>query len=71
MNDLKALSAMYRQQVQQQLLFQECFLEVVNSYPHLNKKKMYTTADFLELPPSIQQEIQEIIEQKQQKPSER
>ncbi|MBL3647435.1 hypothetical protein [Bacillus sp. RHFS10] len=71
MNDLRTLSALYRQQVEQQLLFQESFLEVVNSYPHLNKKKMYTTADFLELPPSIQQEIQELIEQKQQKPSER
>lgn len=71
MNDLRTLSALYRQQVEQQLLFQESFLEIVNSYPHLNKKKMYTTVDFLELPPSIQQEIQELIEQKQQKPSER
>ncbi|UYY93990.1 hypothetical protein OIU11_26990 [Bacillus cereus] len=71
MNDLRAISAMYRQQADQQLIFQECFLEVVNSYPHLNKKRIFTTADFLELPPSIQQEIQELIEQKQQKPSER
>lgn len=70
MNDIRTVSAMYRLQVEEHLLFEECLLEVVNSHPHLNKKTIYTMADYLEFPPSIQQEIQELIEQKRQKPSE-
>ncbi|MCO4852441.1 hypothetical protein [Bacillus vallismortis] len=70
MNDIRTVSAMYRLQVEEQLLLKECFLEVVNSHPHLNAKTMYTIADYLELPPTIQQEIQDLIEQKRQKPSE-
>lgn len=70
MNDIRVVSAMYGLQVEDQLVFEECFLEVMKSHPHLNEKTMYTMADFFELPPSIQQEIQKLIEQKRQKPSE-
>ncbi|MEI2446059.1 hypothetical protein [Priestia megaterium] len=69
-NDIRTISTMYRLQVEEQLLFQECFLEAMKSYPHLNEKMMYTMTDFLELPPSIQQEIRGLIEEKQ-KTSER
>lgn len=62
MSDVKALSAIYRHQAKNQLVFQECFLEVLNDNPHLiNKKKVYTMEDFFLLPRSIQQEVQELI----------
>lgn len=70
MNDLKTLSSLYRLRVNNQLLFQESFIEVVSSYPHLNEKKMYTMEDDHELPLTIQQEIQELIAEKQNNPSE-
>ncbi|WP_188455459.1 hypothetical protein [Virgibacillus oceani] len=70
MNDIRMVSSMYRLQVEEQLLFEECFLEIMNSHPDLNEKTMYTMADFLELPPPIQQEIRVLIEKKRQKPSE-
>lgn len=70
MNDLKALSTTYRLLVNNQLLFQESFIEVVSSYPHLNGKEMYTMEDYHELPLTIQQEIQELIAEKQNNPSE-
>lgn len=70
MNDIRIVSAMYRVQVEEQLLFQECFLEVIKSHPHLNNKKMYTMRDFIELPTTIQQEIRTLIKEKGQNPPE-
>ncbi|MEW4221073.1 hypothetical protein [Rossellomorea marisflavi] len=68
MNDFRALSTFYRHPVESQLLFQESFQEVVSSYPHSKEKHVNDLMDFLKLPPSVQQEIIELMEQKQTKP---
>ena len=68
MNDIRMVSALYRSQVEDQILFGECVIEVIKSHPELNKKTMYTTIDILTLPSNIQQEIYELVQSKQKTP---
>lgn len=70
MNEMRFMSSLLRKQVEEELLFEECFLEVMKSHPHLNKKTIYTMEDFQSLPPSIQIEISQLKTQKQEEPSE-
>lgn len=66
MNDIRMVSALYRSQVEEKILLGECVIEVIKSYPELNKKTIYTTSDILAFPPYIQQEIYELVQSKQQ-----
>lgn len=68
-NDIRMISSLYKQQVEEELLFESCFLEVVSSHDDVEKKLMYTLEDYFALPPDIQFKIQTLIEQKRREKS--
>jgi hypothetical protein len=61
-NDIRNISKLYRKQVEEILLFEKCFIEVVSSHKELNDKNFYTIEDFLSLPVDIQEEIYDKME---------
>lgn len=63
-NDIRMISSLYKQQVEEELLFESCFLEVMSSHDDVEKKLIYTLEDYHALPPDIQFKIQTLIEQK-------
>lgn len=70
LNDIKAISSLYRKQVQEKLLFESCFLEVVSQYEQFQDKRMFTLYDFLSLPHNIQNEINLLVEKRRSQTSE-
>lgn len=64
MIELTLVSINYKIRVEEGLLFESCFLEVISKHDDIEKKMIYTHEDFYSLPSEIQDEILNLMEQK-------